>query len=102
MNLKACASKDGYNEARVEDLQESVSVSQQQSMRILSFLAIVLLVAALAWLTMTDEDPCANPQSDISASVLADSEGDQDGLISRAIIMKANCEKQPAPKTDSE
>ena len=74
----------------------------QQSMKILSFLAIISLVAALAWLTTTNEDPCANPQSDISASVLADAEGDQDGLINRAIIMKANCEKQQPPKAELE
>lgn len=65
----------------------------QQSMKIITFMAIISLVGILAWLTMTDEDPCANPQSDISASVLADAEGEQDALINRAIIMKANCDK---------
>ena len=59
----------------------------------LSFSVILLLIAVLAWLTQSDEDPCANPQSDISASVLADAEGEQDALINRAIIMKANCDK---------
>jgi hypothetical protein len=65
----------------------------QQSMKIITFMAIISLVGLLAWLTKTDEDPCANPQSDISASVLADAEGEQDALINRAIIMKANCDK---------
>jgi hypothetical protein len=65
----------------------------QQSMKIITFMAIISLVGVLAWLTQTDEDPCANPQSDISASVLADAEGEQDALINRAIIMKANCDK---------
>ena len=65
----------------------------QQSMKIITFAAIISLVGLLAWLTMTDEDPCANPQSDISASVLADAESEQDALINRAIIMKANCDK---------
>jgi len=65
----------------------------QQSMKIITFMAIISLVGLLAWLTVTDEDPCANPQSDISASVLADAEGEQDALINRAIIMRANCDK---------
>ena len=58
-----------------------------------SGLAVIALIAALAWLTMSEEDPCANPQSDISASVLAEPNGDQDALANRAIIMKANCEE---------
>ena len=66
----------------------------KRSMQIITFCAIIALVAAAAWLTQSDDDPCANPQSDISASVLADSSEDQDGLISRAIIIKANCEKE--------
>lgn len=65
----------------------------QQSMKIITFAAIISLVGLLAWLTNTNEDPCANPQTDISASVLADADGDQDALINRAIIMKANCDK---------
>jgi hypothetical protein len=48
----------------------------------------------MAWLSLTDEDPCANPQADISAAVLADQEGDQDALVNRAIIMKNECNKE--------
>ena len=59
-----------------------------------TFGLVIAIIALLAWLTTPDEDPCANPQVDISASVLADSEDDQDGLINRAIIMKANCDEQ--------
>ena len=66
----------------------------KQSMQIITFIAIISLVGILAWLTMTDEDPCANPQTDITGSVLADEEGDQDALINRAIILKGNC-KEP-------
>ena len=69
-------------------------VRYQLSMKIISFLAIISLVAVMAWLTMYEEDPCANPQSDVSAAVLADGDGDQDGLINRAIIMKGKCEEQ--------
>lgn len=63
------------------------------NLQALSFIAVISLIAILAWLTLSEEDPCANPQSDISASVLAEGEADQDGLINRAIIMKANCKK---------
>ena len=55
---------------------------------------VLLLVAIMAWLSLTDEDPCANPQADISGAVLADSEGDQDALINRAIILKSKCDKE--------
>jgi len=63
-------------------------------LRGLTFVAVVLLIAILAWLTLSDEDPCASPQSDISAAVLAEQEGDQDALINRAIIVKGDCEKE--------
>ena len=66
----------------------------KRSMQIITFCAIIALVAVAAWLTETVVDPCATPQNDISASVLADGNEDQDGLISRAIIIKANCEKE--------
>ena len=62
-------------------------------LRALSVFTVVLLVAIMAWLSQTDNDPCANPQSDISAAVLADHTGDQDALINRAIIMKSECEQ---------
>lgn len=65
-------------------------------LKILTFLVIIALVGALAWLTVSDDDPCANPQADVTGSVLAD-EGDQDALVNRAIIMKGKCEKQTTP-----
>jgi hypothetical protein len=61
--------------------------------RLLTVIVAVGLIALAAWITQTDDDPCANPQADISASVLADGEENQDGLVNRAIIMKANCEE---------
>lgn len=64
-----------------------------KTLKIVSAVAVIALIAVLAWITTSDEDPCANPQSDISASVLAEANGDQDALANRAIIMKANCEK---------
>lgn len=68
---------------------------QNASLRTLSFFVAVALVALLAFLTLTGEeqDPCANPQGDISASVLAD-EADQDGMVNRAILVRAECEKK--------
>lgn len=65
-----------------------------KSLPVISFIAVMLLIAVLAWLTMTEEDPCANPQADVTGSVLADGEGDQDALINRAIILKGKC-KEP-------
>ncbi|MFT4519471.1 MAG: hypothetical protein ACI9JM_001867 [Halioglobus sp.] len=63
-------------------------------LRFALFFFAILIVAILAWLTSTEaQDPCANPQGDISASVLADTADDQDALVNRAIIMKGNCDK---------
>ncbi len=62
-------------------------------LRAVSAFTVVLLIAIMAWLSQTDEDPCANPQGDISAAVLADQEGDQDALVNRAIIMQGKCEE---------
>lgn len=60
-----------------------------------TFVFVVFLVAVLAWLTMpATEDPCAEPQSDISAAVLADESADQDALVNRAIILKGACNKK--------
>jgi hypothetical protein len=60
----------------------------------ISILVVILLIAVMAWLTYTEEDPCANPQADVSGAVLADPEGDQDALVNRAIIMKGKCKKE--------
>ncbi|WP_243391588.1 fatty acid cis/trans isomerase [Pseudohalioglobus lutimaris] len=58
---------------------------------------IVFLIGVVAVLTQEEEDPCANPQADISAAVLADSEHDSDALANRAILMRGKC-PQPAPQ----
>ncbi|NND66647.1 MAG: hypothetical protein HKN19_03575 [Halioglobus sp.] len=62
------------------------------------FFAVVGLIAVLAWVTDSEEDPCANPDADVSAAVLGESEGDQEGLVNRAIIVRGNCK----PEEDSE
>ena len=60
------------------------------------FVLAVGLIATLAWLTVYEEDPCANIQGDVGAAVLAEGDGDQDALVNRAIIMRANCEESDA------
>ena len=58
------------------------------------FVLAVGLIAMLAWLTVHEEDPCANLQGDVGAAVLAEGEGDQDALVNRAIIARGRCEKK--------
>lgn len=62
-------------------------------LRVVSVFTVLLLIAIMAWLSQSNEDPCANPHSDISAAVLADQEGDQDALVNRAIIMQGKCKE---------
>lgn len=63
-------------------------------MRAAPFIFAILIVTTLVWLTLPEsEDPCANPQGDISAAVLAGTPGDQEALINRAIIVRENCDK---------
>ena len=68
--------------------------NDKKTLKVVSALTVITIIAALAWLTMSDEDPCANPQADISASVLGEANGDQDALANRAIIMRGNCEQE--------
>lgn len=69
--------------------------------KIAVFVTLVVLVAALYWLTLDEpEDPCANPQGDISGAVLADEHGDQDALVNRAIIMKSRCEREALERAE--
>jgi hypothetical protein len=58
----------------------------------------ITLVAALYWLTLDETDPCANPQADISAAILADDGDDQAGLANRAILMRGGCPKEETTK----
>lgn len=65
-------------------------------------ITVATLLLALYWLTLVDEDPCANPQSDVSAAILAEGD-DQDGLANRAILMRGACEpdnQKPAAEDD--
>ncbi len=59
------------------------------------FFFAIGLVVLLYRLTLDDsvQDPCAQPQSDISGAVLSD-EQDQDAMVNRAIIMKGRCREK--------
>ncbi|MEP0202951.1 MAG: hypothetical protein ABJ084_10130 [Halioglobus sp.] len=70
--------------------------------KVFSAIAITALLLALYWLTLVEEDPCANAQSDVSAAILAEGD-DQDGLANRAILMRGACKphnQEPATKDD--
>jgi Fatty acid cis/trans isomerase (CTI) len=69
-------------------------MGNKKVLQVATLLLIVLLVGALAILTQQEEDPCANPQADITGAILADDAGDQDALANRAILMRAQCEGQ--------
>ena len=56
-------------------------------------IAVTTLLLALYWLTLVEEDPCANAQADISAAILAEGD-DQDGLANRAILMRGACKPE--------
>ena len=58
------------------------------------FLFVVLAIATLAYLTQDEEPQCSDVGTDMTAAILADSEGDQDALTNRAIIMKGACDKR--------
>lgn len=62
-------------------------------------LVVILIIGVLAVATQTPEDPCADPQSDISAAILAN-EHDGDALANRAILMRAECERRAKAAKD--
>jgi hypothetical protein len=72
-------------------------------LKIATFAFVVFLVWLLAWLTLTPEpDPCEGPDSDVSAAVIADQQGDQEALVNRAIIMRGKCERDTAEQEKTE
>lgn len=73
---------------------------QNRFLQLAAVVCVAILVAVIAWLTWPEtEDPCAQLEADVGAAVLADQAGDQDALVNRAIIMRANCEKS-GPEED--
>ena len=63
--------------------------------------SVTTLVLALYWLTLVDEDPCENPQADVSAAILAEGE-DQSGLANRAILMRGACNRDEPEPTETD
>lgn len=66
--------------------------------RALGLLSLLLVVAigTLAYFLTSDpsqQDPCLNPQNDISAAILSEG-GDQDALANRAILARRLCEQK--------
>ena len=61
----------------------------------LIFFFVTGMIALLYWLTLVEpEDPCADPQADVSGAVLADDPDSQDALVNRAIIMRGACDPE--------
>ena len=58
-------------------------------LRFAVFVMVVTLIAILAWVTLYEEDPCANAQADVGGAILATEPGDQDALVNRAIMVRA-------------
>lgn len=58
-----------------------------------AFVAVLVIVAALAVLTGEEDTACSSAERDIGAAVLADDSGDQDALVNRAIIVRGKCEQ---------
>jgi hypothetical protein len=59
-------------------------------------LAAALGVAGILYVatkSATQEDPCLQPQNDISGAILGDAK-DQDALANRAMLQRKLCEKQ--------
>ena len=63
-------------------------------LRFAVFVMVVTLIAILAWVTLYEEDPCANAQADVGGAILATEPGDQEALVNRAIMVRANCEEK--------
>ena len=68
-------------------------MSSNWLLRFAVFVMVIALITILAWVTLYEEDPCANAQADVGGAVLAEP-GDQDALVNRAIMVRANCEKK--------
>ncbi|WP_439102402.1 hypothetical protein [Congregibacter sp.] len=64
-----------------------------RALQILSVLLIAgcALFAYFLTLAPTQDDPCLNPQNDVSAAILGD-DRDQDALANRAMLQRKLCE----------
>ena len=66
----------------------------------LGLVAFGALALAAYWLTLheSQQDPCATPQNDVSAAILAGDRDEGDGLANRAILQRGNCPPAEAPR----
>ncbi|MEH6517885.1 MAG: hypothetical protein V7742_14495 [Halioglobus sp.] len=62
-------------------------------LRAAALLMIITVGGAMYWLTLDQSDPCASPQTDISAAIIAEGDDDQGGLANRAMIMRGACDE---------
>ncbi|MEP4147823.1 MAG: fatty acid cis/trans isomerase [Halioglobus sp.] len=67
-----------------------------------AFLFAILIIAVLVNLTRDDSDPCDSPDTDITAAILADAEGNQNALTNRAILMRGKCAKKDQIEVEEE
>ena len=67
-------------------------MSQKTLLSAAALLMLITVSGALYWLTLDQTDPCANPQADISAAIIAEGDDDQGGLANRAMIMRGACD----------
>ncbi|GAB3275887.1 hypothetical protein [Parahaliea aestuarii] len=67
-------------------------MSKPLLLSIVTFVAVVAVIATLAIVTQDEAPDCASGR-DVSAAVLADAEGDQDAMVNRAIIVRGKCEQ---------
>ncbi|MFT6285409.1 MAG: hypothetical protein ACJA09_000144 [Alcanivorax sp.] len=63
-------------------------------LRAAALLMVITVGSALYWLTLDQSDPCASPQADISAAIIAEGDDDQGGLANRAMIMRGACDER--------
>ncbi|MFV0276433.1 MAG: hypothetical protein ACK5HY_04515 [Parahaliea sp.] len=66
-------------------------MNKSQLLGAVGCITAMAIIASLAWLVAQDNGECANSRRDVSGAVLADSEGEQDALINRAIIVRGKC-----------
>ena len=74
-------------------------------LRNLAIALVIIVITLLAWLTDPGApDPCVTVNDDIAAALLADSE-DSDGMLTRALGVRAQCEptqSETAQQADNE
>jgi len=62
---------------------------------VVTFIAVITVIGALAWLTADENgsEVCTDTSQNVGAAVLAETGGDQEALVNRAIIVRGNCDQ---------